>query len=231
MLLKRSYEKEIMDDFSIDDERINLALSELKVINKYLGGNRTSSQGLRKFLKDENCSKLTLLDVGSGNSKILSGFISERVSTFSVDINKQCCVNARDSNPNLKVICADVFSLPFNGIKFDVVHLSLFLHHFKEEQITIILKGAIQQAGKGIVINDLQRSIFAYWGIKLLTLLFSKSEMVRNDGPLSVRKGFRKKELITILKSIGVKDFSIKWKLAFRWLVVINVEDNHNAKL
>ncbi len=231
MFLKKSYEKEIMDDLSIKDERIDVALSELKVINKYLGGNRVSNHGLQNIVKYLNNSKITLLDIGSGNSEILAGLVSEKIKLFSLDINQQCCVNAREANIKLSVICADAFRLPFNGIKFDVVHLSLFLHHFSEEQIKIILKQSILLAGKGIIINDLQRSIFAYWGIKLLTKLFSKSEMVHNDGPLSVRKGFRKNELVNILKSIGIKNFSVKWKWAFRWLVVINVEENHNAKL
>ncbi len=40
--MERSYQQEIMDDFSIQDERIDTALEELKIINKYLGGISTT---------------------------------------------------------------------------------------------------------------------------------------------------------------------------------------------
>ena len=48
MFLKRSYAPELMDDFSIQDERIDRALSELKITNKYLGGISTTKSGLIK---------------------------------------------------------------------------------------------------------------------------------------------------------------------------------------
>ena len=50
MLFNRSNLTEIMDDFSIKDEKIDLAFNELKNINKYFGGNSTSIEGIKKVL-------------------------------------------------------------------------------------------------------------------------------------------------------------------------------------
>ena len=50
MFFERSYQKEMMDDLSIKAERVNAALKELKIINKYLGGNSTTKDGLKKIL-------------------------------------------------------------------------------------------------------------------------------------------------------------------------------------
>jgi len=72
-----------------------------------------------------------------------------------------------------------------------------------------------------MIINDLRRSVWALIGIKLLTILFSKSSMVKNDAPLSVKRGFIKSELIDMLKSLKIINYKIKRKWAFRWLVAI----------
>jgi hypothetical protein len=45
--------------------------------------------------------------------------------------------------------------------------------------------------------------------------------MVKNDAPLSVKRGFLKSEMIEILSSVKYSSFILKWLWAFRWLVVI----------
>ena len=72
----------------------------------------------------------------------------------------------------------------------------------------------------GFVINDLQRHSFAYNSIKILTKLFSNSYLVKNDAPLSVARGFHKKELEDLLNTAQIKNPQIIWKWAFRFLVV-----------
>ena len=54
-----------MDDFSIRDERVDIALSELKVINKYLGGISTTRSGLKYFINSSG-KKIRVLDIGAG---------------------------------------------------------------------------------------------------------------------------------------------------------------------
>jgi hypothetical protein len=44
---------------------------------------------------------------------------------------------------------------------------------------------------------------------------------VKNDAPLSVLRGFKKKELEEVLKKAGITDYSIHWKWAFRWLIIV----------
>ena len=45
--------------------------------------------------------------------------------------------------------------------------------------------------------------------------------MVQNDGPLSVMRGFRRKEWIQIFKDSGIENYIIRWKWAFRWQIII----------
>jgi 2-polyprenyl-3-methyl-5-hydroxy-6-metoxy-1,4-benzoquinol methylase len=224
MFLKRSYQKEMMDDFSINDERIDSALKELKIINKYLGGNFATKKGLQKILtKIPSKNSLKILDAGGGASDILLSFKDLNLKIFSADLNKRITKYIKENSPEVEVVCADVFKLPFKQKQFDAIHLSLFLHHFKEEEVREILLQLEHLTKYGMIINDLQRSIFAFWGIKILTALFSKSEFVKNDGPLSVKRGFKKNELVKILDELKF-NYEIKYQWAFRWLLIIHLK-------
>lgn len=77
-----------------------------------------------------------------------------------------------------------------------------------------------QNSTIGFFINDLQRNWFAYHSIKIITQLFSSSYLVKNDAPLSVARGFHKKEWINIFNKAGIKNYTIKWKWAFRYLII-----------
>ena len=217
--MKRSHELEIMDDFSIQDERIDEALNELKIINKYLGGISTTKSALSYFIQSKK-GELKILDIGSGSSDNLLSAKNKYpdLKIISIDKNLRALSNSKNQT---KKINSDAFKLPFKSNSCDIVHAALFLHHFNEAQIQILLKEFLRMAKLGIIINDLQRSYFALLGIKILTVLFSKSEMVKNDGPLSVKRGFTKAELVKLFKDVRVQNFFIKWKWAFRWMVVI----------
>jgi len=217
--MKRSYEPEIMDDFSIRDERIDIALRELKIINKYLGGISTTKSALKYIIEFEN-EKLKILDIGSGSSDnlIAAKNIFPNLQILSIDKNLRALSNTKNS---LKKINSDAFHLPIKNESCDIVHAALFLHHFTEEQIQKLLKEFLRICKKGIIINDLQRSYFALLGIKILTFLFSKSEMVKNDAPISVKRSFIKSDITNLLRNAGVSNFIIKRKWAFRWMIVI----------
>ena len=68
------------------------------------------------------------------------------------------------------------------------------------------------QAKRGLVINDIHRHPLAYYSIKWLTQLFSKSAMVKFDAPLSVLRAFKKEDLKRILHQAGITTYQLKWK-------------------
>lgn len=222
MFFKRSNEKEIMDDFSIKDSRIENALVELRLVNKFLGGISTSFSGLKYLINKDNNHSLKILDVGSGGSDIFQ-CLSKKfpgIKVYSLDRNREVCRIIKFSNLTTPIF-GDALILPIRNNSISIVHASLFFHHLSEEEIKNIIKESLNIAVNGVIINDLRRSVWALTGISTLTRLLSKSEMVKNDAPLSVKKGFIKSELISILKSLNITDFKLKRKWAFRWLVVI----------
>lgn len=227
MFLKRSYHMEMMDDISVNKGKLTRALKELRIINRLLGGNSVSREGINYFTTDGK-DKLKVLDIGGGASDILYDLkkMYNKVIIFSMDLNKHTCHYQKGLSGNSKIFCADAFNLPLKDRFFDLIHVSLFLHHFEEEEIGHLIRQFLSITRCGIVINDLRRNILAYSGIYLLTALFSKSELVKNDGPLSVRRAFTKMDLVNILNICGIKSYLIKRKWAFRFLVIIPVAQN-----
>jgi ubiquinone/menaquinone biosynthesis C-methylase UbiE len=224
MFLKKYSQPELMDDFSIQDERVDIALRELRLINYFLGGNTGSKRGISKMISKLQTDKVYILDAGSGSSDILDDLKKKHrsVKIISLDRNKRVCnFIKRNNNFKTMVVCADAFNLPFKDKSIDIIHTSLFLHHFDSRGLSSILKIFNKVAKYGIVINDLQRSLLAFLGIKILTMLFSRSELVKSDAPVSVRKGFIKSELIDLLKEVHFSNCEIEKKWAFRWIVTI----------
>ena len=208
-----------MDDFSIRDERIDDALNELKIINKYLGGISTTKSGLKYFL-DSPSEELNVLDIGSGSSDNLIAAREKYPLIKIISVDKNLRVLSNENNRLIK-INSDAFILPFKDGSCDIIHTALFFHHFTYEQLNKLMKEFLRISRKGIIINDLQRSYFAFIGIKILTIFFSKSEMVKNDAPISVKRGFTKQEILKLLLDVDITGFVIKKKWAFRWMVVI----------
>jgi len=222
MFLKRSYQKEMMDDFSIVDERIDTALSELKLVNKYLGGAGTSATGFKILFNGNKISNCKVLDIGAGTSDIFYTLnkIFPDIQVYSLDRNKKICEILKGRS-GTEPLFGDALHTPVKPNSVNVVHSSLFLHHFTEEDIKTIISSSLSIASTGMIINDLRRSVLALIGIRLLTFIFSRSILVRNDAPVSVKRGFLKPELLNLLKDLGISDYKIKRKWAFRWLIVI----------
>ena len=229
---KRSSDIEIMDDLTSSGEVINQTLVELEVINKWLGGNAVTMNGLHALLKVGSLKNTTLkiadLGCGGGDMLKLLALHLKKMGIHStltgIDANPNIIEFAKQNAKSFSEInfqAQDILSESFRSQHYDIVFATLFFHHFTSEQLVEIFHSLKKQSVIGIVINDLHRHWLAYYSIKFLTKLFSKSSMVKNEGPLSVLRGFSKKELIEILHSAGIKNYCLKWKWAFRWQLVI----------
>jgi ubiquinone/menaquinone biosynthesis C-methylase UbiE len=220
MLGARSTSLEMIDDMSITDERIDDALQELKVINRFLGGDHVSRIGIARLTRTLPKNRpLRMLDCGAGGSNLAGvlRLVDRTVEVTALDLNLRACHYSALHVPLMSVVNGSAFRLPFRDRSFDVVHASLFCHHFNASELRVLLAEWSRVARLGIVINDLQRSAIAFLAITILTRLFSYSTMVRNDAPISVRRGFLQKELSEITS--GYSRVSITRHWAFRWLV------------
>jgi ubiquinone/menaquinone biosynthesis C-methylase UbiE len=223
-MFPRSTQKEIMDNVFINDETIDQALRELTVINKWLGGFSNSRRGVKTLLKRIPAAKtVSVLDVGAGGCDLAAAIsmLHPGIHITALDLNKRAGEYSKRKHPHISVVHGSVLDLPFEQQSFDIVHASLFLHHFTEEELRSVLKNIYTVARCGIVINDLRRTVFSYYAMILLTRLFSKSVMVKNDGPISVRRGFTHDELIRLCSALPSASCTIRRTWAFRWHVCI----------
>jgi 2-polyprenyl-3-methyl-5-hydroxy-6-metoxy-1,4-benzoquinol methylase len=230
----RTYQLEQMDDFTSKGEIIRKTLFELDFINNWLGGYRVTLDGLDQLVDGNEEDEIHIADIGCGGGNTLfriKRWMDKRklpVKLTGLDANPNIIVMAKEASGNPDPVSyrvTNVLEDPFDQQTFDIVNCTLLLHHFNDEQLINFLTKIKRITRRGIVINDLHRHWFAYHSIRLLTQWFSHSEMVVHDAPLSVLRAFRKEELEALLSSAGITDYTITWKWAFRWQVVIRCKN------
>ncbi|MBO6879329.1 MAG: methyltransferase domain-containing protein [Winogradskyella sp.] len=225
----RSNKTELMDDFSLKGELLRDTLDKLGNINKWLGGNRVTLDGIIQLLKNQPKNKTyTIIDLGCGHGDILRQVAKYgRKHQYSfrligIDANQDAIAYATELSseyPNITFKSIDIFSDQFETLNFDIALTTLFLHHFKEEEIKKLIKKLYANANIGLVINDLQRSKLAYGLFKLLGLVIT-NQMIKQDGLTSILRAFKREELEEISQQLHLKS-QIRWKWAFRyqWLI------------
>ena len=224
----RTEEEEIMDDFSLEGEELRDALDKIASINQFLGGNKLTLQGVTKLIHKND--EITIVDLGCGNGDMLRALadfgtknnynfklIGIDANAFTIDY----AIKLSQEYPNISYKCEDVFSEPFSQLNYDIVLCTLTLHHFENNQIDYLLQLFQKQARIGIVINDLHRNIIAYRAFQLICFFFRLNRMSREDGLISILRGFKKQELIDFSERNQFKNYTIHWKWAFRYQWII----------
>ena len=221
-LKERSKKTEILDEDDLPFEDVKICMKELNSINTLLGGHKITLQGINHFYPQTD-TQFTVCEIGSGGGDNLKAISNKftKATFIGIDLKESCIDFARQQYKELNAewIASDYSKVQFAG-KPDIIFSSLFCHHFSNEQLVVMLSWMKQNSQKGFFINDLQRSPLAYNLIKVLTAIFSKSYMVKNDGPISVARSFKKKDWQLLFSKAGINKYSIKWKWAFRYLVV-----------
>lgn len=222
----RSREEELLDQPNIPTDDLFQNLRELDIINRLLGGHKATLIGLKKLMTDKN-KTYHIVDFACGGGDTLKA-VSDwaesqgfRVKLMGFDLLESAIAFAKKESEGyiIEWKVSDFNSLEIPAC--DIAICALVCHHFYEEQLESFLRKMKKAARTGVVINDLHRNVIAYNGIALLTQLFSKSQLVKNDAKLSVLKGFKKREWEQLLTQMLFSNFSIEWIWAFRHLILI----------
>ncbi|NJM79370.1 MAG: methyltransferase domain-containing protein [Flavobacterium sp.] len=218
-----------MDDFSLEGEELSDALDKIAYINQLLGGNKLTLQGVKKLIASKD-KQITIVDVGCGNGDMLRALAdfgtknNYKFNLIGIDANAFTINYANQLSqayPNISYLCLDIFDKVFSELKYDILLCTLTLHHFKTEQINYLIQLFSKQAQIGIVINDLHRSKIAYRLFQALCFVFQLNKMSREDGLVSILRGFKKEELEVFSRENKLKNYSIQWKWAFRYQWII----------
>jgi len=229
-LKHRSYQPELLDAENIPAKDLFQNLKEIAFVNKYLGGNQVTINGLKSLLKDRN-KTYHIIDIGCGagdNLKALHKWCVRnkyKVCLYGLDIKKEAIDFAKSNTHgiNITYVVDSYENLEHLPYPIDIAICCLFCHHFKNDEIENLFNLLYKRCNVGFMINDLHRHWLAYHFIKWMGRLFSRSYLFKNDAPLSVARSFKKKEIELLTKQYYTS--SITWKWAFRWLVLVKKQE------
>ncbi|MBF2709970.1 methyltransferase domain-containing protein [Flavobacterium soyangense] len=228
----RSIEPEIMDDFAMEGEILREALDKIAKINQLLGGNQLTLRGVQDLIATiPKTTEISIVDVGCGNGDMLrklADYGSKNNLNFrltGIDANNFTINHAKklsENYSNISYRCEDIFCQPFKELKYDIVLCTLTLHHFKNDKILRLMTVLYTNSRIGIVINDLHRTALAYRLFQGLCFFFQLNAMSREDGLVSILRGFKKGELVHFSKKLNLTNYKIQWKWAFRYQWIIS---------
>jgi len=219
-----------MDDFDLKGEALIFVLNDIDNVNRRLGGHHITIKGVKNLIKNTNRTELTIADIGCGSGQTLRYLSSwaktqnRSVKFYGIDANAHIIEQARALSKgydNITFIQENIFSKEFKSKRFDIITCCLTLHHFKDQEILKLISLLYTQSRIGVVVNDLHRSKLAYVLFKLYSTLFMKSKIARNDGGVSILRGFKKKDLLSYTDRIKLNKFELNWHWAFRYLWIL----------
>ena len=172
------------------------AFRELDRINRLFKFSHPFVSRLPPWLGKKRCEKLEILDVGAG-----TGLLGARLSAWARRRGWDWRFTNLDANPvNLNsgnaanVIKGSALELPFADSSFDLVVASQMTHHLTDEQVVRHWREARRVTRDAMFICDLHRNAGLYAMLWLSLPLLRISRALREDGLISVRRGFRRGE-------------------------------------
>ena len=228
---KRSTAPEMMDNFQMEGEILKDALDKIASINQLLGGNKVTLDGVKSLISAQPKQQIVrITDIGCGNGDMLRALASYAVKhdlhfvLTGIDANPftvQHAESLSSAYPNISYQCENIFDVQSRLESCDILLCTLTLHHFTDQEIIGLLQRFRQAASLGFVINDLQRSAVAYHLFQAICFVFRLNYMSREDGLVSILRGFKRADLLSYAKKLNLKNSLIRWKWAFRyqWIV------------
>ena len=220
-LSQRALEAELLDA-EVSDPVAAIALGDLRLVNRWLGNRGRLLAVVRPFLESRPGARL--LDVGCASADILD-FLrrSATPSPLAVGLDIKL-LHLRDAPRQVRCVVGNVSHLPFPPVAFDVVTVSLFLHHFASEEIPPLLRSLYALAKQALIVNDLERARVPYAFARLALPLLFRSRLSVADGLLSIRRGFTRTELAEAFAQAAIP-VRIERSFPYRLLAVATKSD------
>jgi hypothetical protein len=203
--MQRRLEPEFLDELPANDPDAMRSRRDLRRVNWFMGNARFVTKALR-----DNINQPTrILEIGAGDghftvevARRLGSHWNGRIEVTLLD--RQSLFDPRTASTLSKLnwhptsLCCDLFEWvrSESGEQWDVIFCNLFLHHFKDEQLRLLF-GHVAMHTKLFAACEPWRNRFAPSATGLLRLL-GCNYVTRHDAKISVRAGFREKEISTL---------------------------------
>lgn len=196
----RQLESELLDELPADAPEAVHSRGDLRRINALMGNARWLARTANKLQLQ---SPKTLFELAAGDGVLMlrllekTGWRPERL----ILLDQQPVVSAQTLKAleqhcgTVQVVTADVFEWLSEPAapKADLVTTNLFLHHFTDERLKVLLQ-LIAGKSAAFIACEPRRSGFALFNTKLLGLI-GCNHVTRHDAAISVKAGFAGDEL------------------------------------
>jgi SAM-dependent methyltransferase len=211
---------------------LEAALSDIALANRYLGGVAALLAAAAPHLAPSPPERtLEILDVGTGGADLPQALVRHArdrgatVRVTAVDLDPATASVAASrvrGEPAIRVVRADARRLPFRERTFDLVCASLFLHHFRDDEVVAILRRMAAACRGVVLVNDLQRHRVPWAFIAAAARLTMRHPMFVHDAPLSVLRGFTETELAALGARAGLRNVRVDRRWPFRLVLTAN---------
>ena len=189
---------EILDDPATDPALRARSIGDVTRSNRLLGGARAVLRELARLLPTLGASA-TLLDVGTGLADIprraRDRARAQGVALRTVGLDEAVSLSVAVTASVDDSLCGDARALPLATASIDLVTCSQLLHHFADDEISVVLRELDRVARGWVIVSDLRRSWLAAWGFWLVSWPLGFHRVTRHDGFVSVLRGFTDDEL------------------------------------
>ncbi len=217
-LRDRATEPESLDLGVPEGEAIK-SLRDLRRVNRWLGGRRSLLAAIRPYLTAGS----RVLDVGCGSADLPAAVLAECPGVVAVGVDLKL-LHLKQAPATVRRAVADVRALPFAPRSFEVVTASLFLHHFDGPHVALLLAALFRLTRRALVVNDLHRALVPWLFARSVFPFTFESQVSVDDGLLSIRRGFRPRELRRAFEEAEIPQVRIDRRFPYRLVAVAEVE-------
>lgn len=228
MFQTRSEKLERIDTGDYTPAEYERFLREISFINRNLGDVRALKKTLFRAIETKNRQEFSVLDVGAGSGEFLREIArfarktNRKARLYGLELNAisaRSILSESKDFAEIEAVRADALNLPFAEQSFDYAICSLFTHHFTDEKITEILTEMKRVSEYGIFVIDLHRHPLAYFSYKVFCRVFGISQLVTEDGSLSVLRSFKPHELKDLAEKAALQNARVKRIFPFRLIL------------
>lgn len=221
----RDHTPEAMDLEAVPHEDLAHAHRDLDWLTALCMAQRPTLRWLDRMA--EGRPALSILDVGCG-----SGDMLRRIARWGqaqglllqldgVDLNPEATRVARDATDpalGIRFQTADAFALG-TQMRPDIIISAHFAHHLSDDGLVAFVRWMEDTAQLGWFINDLHRHWLPLHGLRIGTRVVPFHRFVVNDAPISVRRGFKRRDWEAVIAAAGIpRDrVAVQWHFPFRW--------------
>jgi len=222
---ERSLELEHLDKADYSSEEYEGCIVELQRVNRWLGDAQALKDSLLAEIERADLRSFSVIDVGAGSGELLRVIASwaretrRKANLIGLELNARSATAIADESRAFSEITAvrgDAFKLPFADNTFDYAICSLFTHHFKDDGVVKVLRELGRLAARRIFVIDLHRHAVAYYFFSTIGRLFLHNRLIREDGALSILRGFKPEELESVAEAAMLEEIQLMRHFPYR---------------